>query len=87
MWPPGRICSSSAGCAAASKAASQAAWLAQPENSGYFRDPSHVQRGHDVINGSTAVAGYETFCQIRDHLGRQRLTVAQTARSACTRAR
>jgi hypothetical protein len=24
---------------------------------------------------------YETFCQIRDHLGRQHLTVAQTARS------
>ena len=24
---------------------------------------------------------YETFCQIRDHLGRQRLTVAQTARA------
>lgn len=24
---------------------------------------------------------YETFCQIRDHLGRQQLTVAQTARA------
>ena len=24
---------------------------------------------------------YETFCQIRDHLGRQRLTVAQTSRA------
>ena len=38
-----RYCSA-AGCAAASKTASQAAWLAQPENSGYFRDPSHVAR-------------------------------------------
>jgi transposase len=32
-------------------------------------------------NWSTAVVDYETFCQIRDHLGRQRLTVAQTARA------
>ena len=24
---------------------------------------------------------YETFCNIRDHLGRQQLTVAQTARA------
>ena len=38
-----RYCSA-ADCAGASKAASQAAWLAQPENSGYFRDPSHVAR-------------------------------------------
>ena len=38
-----RYCSA-ADCAAASKAASQAAWLAQPENSSYFRDPSHVAR-------------------------------------------
>jgi transposase/transcriptional regulator with XRE-family HTH domain len=27
------------------------------------------------------VVDYETFCQIRDHLGRQQLTVAQTARA------
>jgi len=27
------------------------------------------------------VVNYETFCQIRDHLGRQQLTVAQTARA------
>jgi transposase len=32
-------------------------------------------------NWSAAVVDYETFCQIRDHLGRQRLTVAQTARA------
>jgi transposase len=32
-------------------------------------------------NWSTAVVDYETFCQIRDHLGRQQLTVAQTARA------
>jgi hypothetical protein len=38
-----RYCSAT-DCAAASKAASQAAWLARPENSGYFRDPSHVAR-------------------------------------------
>jgi hypothetical protein len=38
-----RYCSA-ANCARASKAASQAAWLAQPENSSYFRDPSHVAR-------------------------------------------
>ena len=38
-----RYCSA-ADCAAASKAASQAGWLAQPENSRYFRDPSHVAR-------------------------------------------
>ena len=30
---------------------------------------------------------YETFCQIRDHLGRQRLTVAQTARALALDAR
>ena len=38
-----RYCSA-ADCAGASKAASQAAWLAQPDNSSYFRDPSHVAR-------------------------------------------
>lgn len=31
-------------CRHASKAASQAAWLAKPQNSDYFRDPSHVTR-------------------------------------------
>ena len=30
---------------------------------------------------------YETFCQIRDHLGRQRLTVAQTAHALALDAR
>ena len=38
-----RFCSSTA-CRRASKAASQAAWLAQPENCGYFGDPVHVAR-------------------------------------------
>ena len=31
-------------CRRASKAASQAAWLAKPQNSDYFSDPSHVER-------------------------------------------
>ena len=31
-------------CRRACKAASQTAWLAQPQNSGYFRDPLHVAR-------------------------------------------
>jgi hypothetical protein len=31
-------------CRLASKAASQAAWLVKPENTDYFRDPSHVAR-------------------------------------------
>lgn len=31
-------------CRHASKAAAQAAWLAKPQNSDYFRDPSHVGR-------------------------------------------
>ena len=35
---------SAADCKHASKAASQAAWLARPENVGYFRDPVHVAR-------------------------------------------
>ena len=38
-----RFCSA-AGCRRASKTASQAAWLAQPQNSDYFRDPVHVAR-------------------------------------------
>ena len=38
-----RYCSD-ADCRRASKAASQAAWLAQPQNNGYFRDPVHVAR-------------------------------------------
>jgi len=33
------------------------------------------------------VLDYETFCQIRDHLVRQRLTVAQTARALALDAR
>jgi hypothetical protein len=31
-------------CRTASKAASQASWLAQPSNQDYFRDPMHVRR-------------------------------------------
>ena len=31
-------------CRIASKAASQAAWLAKPQNIDYFRDPVHVAR-------------------------------------------
>lgn len=38
-----RYCSN-ANCRRASKAASQSAWLAQPQNNGYFRDPVHVAR-------------------------------------------
>jgi hypothetical protein len=38
-----RFCSATQ-CRGASKVASQAAWLAQPQNSGYFRDPVHVAR-------------------------------------------
>jgi transposase len=34
-----------------------------------------------LANWSDAVVDYETFCRIRDHLGRQKLTVAQTARA------
>lgn len=36
---------------------------------------------------SAAVLDYETFCQIRDHLGRQRLTVVQTAHALALDAR
>ncbi len=38
-----RYCSATA-CRRASKAASQASWLAQPQNREYFRDPVHVVR-------------------------------------------
>jgi hypothetical protein len=38
-----RYCSASA-CRAASKAASQARWLAAPDNQDYFRGPMHVAR-------------------------------------------
>ena len=38
-----RYCSNT-DCQIASKAASQAAWLAKPQNSDYFRDPVHVTR-------------------------------------------
>ena len=38
-----RYCSAAA-CRAASKAASQARWLAAPENQGYFRGPLNVAR-------------------------------------------
>ena len=38
-----RYCCAAA-CRLASKAASQAAWLSQPANAGYFRDPVHVAR-------------------------------------------
>ena len=42
-------------CRRASKAASQAAWLSQPQNAGYFRDPVHVAR---VQAWRTANPGY-----------------------------
>lgn len=38
-----KFCSASA-CRRASKVASQAAWLAKPQNTAYFRDPVHVAR-------------------------------------------
>ena len=38
-----RYCGATA-CRRASKAASQAAWLAQPANNDYFRGPVHVAR-------------------------------------------
>ena len=38
-----RYCSN-ADCRLVSKVASQAAWLAKPQNSDYFRDPVHVER-------------------------------------------
>ena len=38
-----RYCSQ-AGCRLTSKTASQAAWLAKPQNHDYFRDPVHVAR-------------------------------------------
>src|SRR5271154_2291304 len=37
---------SASGCRAASKAASQARWLAKPENQSYFRGPVNVARVH-----------------------------------------
>ena len=49
-----RYCSAAA-CRRASKAASQAAWLAQPANNDYFRGPVHVAR---VQAWRTAHAGY-----------------------------
>ncbi len=42
-------------CRRVSKAASQSAWLAQPQNAGYFRDPVHVAR---VQAWRTANPGY-----------------------------
>ena len=38
-----RFCAAT-GCRRASQAASQAAWLAKPQNKGYFCDPLHVAR-------------------------------------------
>ena len=38
-----RYCAA-ADCRRASQAASQAAWLVKPQNTGYFRDPLHVAR-------------------------------------------
>ena len=35
---------SAAGCRRASKAASQARWVSDPDNVGYFKDPTHVAR-------------------------------------------
>ena len=49
-----RYCAAAA-CRRASKAASQAAWLAQPANSDYFRGPVHVAR---VQAWRTAHPGY-----------------------------
>ena len=46
---------SGAPCRRASKAASQAVWLAQPQNKDYFRDPVHVAR---VQAWRTAHPGY-----------------------------
>ena len=44
--PPPAYCSEPA-CRAASKAASQARWLARPENRDYFRGPVHLARTQD----------------------------------------
>ena len=50
-----RYCAAGA-CRRASKAASQAAWLAQPANRDYFRGPVHVAR---VRAWRTAHPGYD----------------------------
>jgi len=64
-----RFCSTTR-CRCASKAASQAAWLAQPQNSGYFRDPVHVTR---VQAWRAAHPGYGSgkFRQVRLPLPRR----------------
>ncbi len=64
-----RYCSASA-CRRASKAASQATWLAQSQNSAYFRDPVHVAR---VQAWRVAHPGYgrgrrRTPCALQDGL-------------------
>jgi len=59
-----RYCSN-ADCQIASKAASQAAWLAKPQNSDYFRDPVHVTRVQ-VEAKLKAEGEYEVFRQRQD---------------------
>ena len=45
-----RYCSAAA-CRKASKAASQARWLAKPQNRNYFRGPEHVAPGTGLAGG------------------------------------
>jgi hypothetical protein len=61
-------------CRHASKAAAQAAWLAKPQNSDYFCDPSHVTR---VQVWRAAHPGYN---RVRRKVWSSRLLVPSTSR-------
>jgi hypothetical protein len=55
-------------CKRASKAASQARWLAKPENQGYFRDPWHISRVREwqAQNGSSWRKASKTRIALQD---------------------
>jgi len=77
--PKQRYCCKTPECRAASKAASQKAWLSKPENKDYFRGPEQVKRVTDWRRKKKAAAmltpepGKEVLqddCQ-GNHLGKQ----------------
>jgi hypothetical protein len=65
-------------CKAASKTASQARWLAKPENHDYFRDPVHVARVRRWRSGNP---GYWRRAR-RPHRALQDVSMAQVIGSA-----
>jgi hypothetical protein len=79
-----RYCSTPA-CRRASKGASQARWLAQPENHDYFRGPVHLARSRSLASASSAIGVNPRAPALRLKTSQQRKLLVPLAKRAFLR--